>query len=161
MEKATSTEGLAATDAVNQDALGKSSTSFATVVSGAGGLLEMINIWIGFLQNFGIVVEIDIPWPESFKAMFTWLEVFSLDFSVFGRAQLGVWTSIWTGLLVPIWLIWIFDARRGGGSLGIFGVFGLTYTRSEFDIEIDDVSSWVLDAFSTAYYCTHASFKPC
>ena len=100
-------KGFAATDAVNQDALAKSSTSFASLMSGAGagGLLEMITIGIGFLQNLNITMGIDIPWPESFKAMLTWLEVFSLDFSVFGGAQLGVWTSIWTGLLVPIWLI--------------------------------------------------------
>ena len=107
-------KGFAATDAVNQDALGKLNASFATLMSGAGagGLLEMVTIGINFLQNFDIAMGIDISWPESFKAMFTWLEIFSLDFSVFGGAQLGVWTSIWTGLLVPIWLIWMFDATR-------------------------------------------------
>ena len=95
-------KGFAATDAVNQDALAKSSTSFATLMSGAGagGLLEMVTIGIGFLQNLSIAMGIPIPWPESFELMFTWLEIFSLDFSMFGGAQLGVWTSIWTGLLV-------------------------------------------------------------
>ena len=107
-------KGFAATDAVNQDALAKSSTTFASLMSGAGagGLFEMITIGIGFLQNLSIAMGIDISWPESFKALFTWLEIFSLDFSMFGGAQLGVWTSIWTGLLVPIWLIWMFDATR-------------------------------------------------
>jgi len=70
----------------------------------------MFTIGINFFQNIGIVTEIPISWPESFKLLFTWLEISSMDFSVFGGAQLGVWTSIWTGLLVPIWLIWMFDA---------------------------------------------------
>ena len=111
--KAAGKQGFAATDGVkNQDVLGKSAFSFANIMSGAGagGLFEMITIGIGFFQNFSIITGIDIPWPESFKLLFSWLELFSLDFSVFGGAQLGVWTSIWTGLLVPIWLIWMFDA---------------------------------------------------
>ena len=41
--------------------------------------------------------------------MSTWLEVFSLDFTIFRGAQLRLWTSIWTGLLVPPWLVWMFD----------------------------------------------------
>ena len=98
-------KGLGEVDAVNQGALTRLMSG-----AGAGGLLEMATIAINFFQNFGIVTEIPIPWPESFKLLFTWLEIFSMDFSVFGGAQLGVWTSIWTGLLVPIWLIWMFDA---------------------------------------------------
>ena len=58
-------KGLGEVDAVDQDTLAK-------VMSGQGaeGLLETIDIGIGFLQNFGVNVKIDIPWPESFKAMF-------------------------------------------------------------------------------------------
>ena len=107
-------KGLGEADAVNQGPLAK-------VLSGQGarGLLETISVSIGFLLNFGMVVEIDIPWPESFKAMPTWLEIFSLDFTIFGGAQLGLCTSIWTGLLVPPWLISMFDAswRRKFGKL--------------------------------------------
>jgi len=50
----------------------------------------MVSIGIGFLQNFDIAMGIDISWPESFKAMFAWLEIFSLDFSVFGALDIMV-----------------------------------------------------------------------
>ena len=51
-------------------------------------------------------------WPVAFQNFFQWLEFFSLDFGVFGGAQLGLWSTIWTGLLVPLWLIQMFDAGK-------------------------------------------------
>ena len=106
-ENATGKEGLGASNAVNQDAVARASTPIANLLagSGAGGLLEMSTIAIGFVQNFGLVILIEVCWPTSFEVNFQWLEIFSLDFGAFGGAQLGTWTTIWTGLLRPPGLV--------------------------------------------------------
>ncbi|GMH50165.1 hypothetical protein TrVE_jg694 [Triparma verrucosa] len=110
-EKMAGKTGVSATDSVDQNALAEVQTPIAGLMSGAGagGLYEMVTIGIGFLQSFGLVITIDVQWPESFQRLFEWLEVFSLNFA-FGGANLGVCLSIFSGLLVPPWLIWMFDA---------------------------------------------------
>ena len=88
----------------NQDMLAKLMSG-----SGAGKLLTNVMIGIGFLQNFGTVMQIDIAWPVSFQDMFWWLEVFSFDFSIFGEEQFTSTISIFIGLLVSPWCIYVFD----------------------------------------------------
>ncbi|GMH98631.1 hypothetical protein TrVE_jg11953 [Triparma verrucosa] len=89
----------------NQDA-------FTRLLSGggAGGIFETVSIAISFLQNFSLTIKIDVSFPESLKALFAWLEIFSFDFDIFGREQLGIWFSIFIGLLFPPWLIFTFDS---------------------------------------------------
>ena len=111
VEKISGKDGLGADSAVNQDALTKLMSG-----QGAGDVLGGITIGIGFLQNLGTVSQIGIPWPESFRKIVGWLEIFSLDFSVFGGEQLGLWTSIMAGLLVSPWLIYMFDRSWRTGS---------------------------------------------
>ncbi|GMH84797.1 hypothetical protein TrST_g231 [Triparma strigata] len=94
-------EGADAKEAVNTEALSK-------LMDGGGVPLERLNIAINYLQNFGLVLVIDIPWPESFKKWWTWVEALGLDFNVFGG--MGEEISIVLGLLVPAWLVWEFDA---------------------------------------------------
>ena len=65
-----------------------------------------INIAIGFLQNFGLAVLIDVDWPNNFKDIFGWFELFSLNFTIFGGEDLGEWVGIWMGLLLPPFLLW-------------------------------------------------------
>ncbi|GMH68230.1 hypothetical protein TrST_g5432 [Triparma strigata] len=101
-------KNLGEVDAVNQDAI-------RSILSGegAGGVFEMISIAISFFQNFGLIFMFEIPWPDSFKRLFSWLQIFSFDFEAFGGDQLGIWSTIWAGLLVPLWLILMFnDAGR-------------------------------------------------
>ncbi|GMH77476.1 hypothetical protein TrST_g9216 [Triparma strigata] len=56
-EKGLKAEGADATEAMNTDALAK-------LMDGGGVPLERLNIAINYLQNFGLVLVIDIPWPE-------------------------------------------------------------------------------------------------
>ena len=122
-EKGLKAEGADAREAMNTDALAK-------LMDGGGVPLERLNIAINYLQNFGLVLVIDIPWPEvrrsccggkgvkdltlrlvsaqSFKKWWTWVEALGLDFNVFGG--MGEDVSIALGFLVPAWLIWEFDA---------------------------------------------------
>ncbi|GMH54097.1 hypothetical protein TrRE_jg11604, partial [Triparma retinervis] len=99
-EKGLKAEGADATDAVNTDALAK-------LMDGGGLPLERLNIAINWAQNFGLVMLVDVAWPESFKEWFTWIEMLGLDFDVFGG--MGEDVSISLGLLVPVWLVWEFD----------------------------------------------------
>ena len=46
----------------------------------------------------------NFEWPDNFVKFFHLLEMFYLNFE-FGGALLGVWTTIWTWLLVPPWPI--------------------------------------------------------
>ncbi|GMH98534.1 hypothetical protein TrST_g7045 [Triparma strigata] len=89
-------------EGVNVEAMGR-------VLSGgiAGLELERLSIAINYLQNFGLVLVIDIPWPEAFKKWWSWVETLGLDFNVFGG--MGEDVSIALGLLVPAWLVWEFD----------------------------------------------------
>ncbi|GMH99863.1 hypothetical protein TrVE_jg2133 [Triparma verrucosa] len=88
---------------MNADAMGK------VMSGGIGGMeLERLNIAINWLQNLGLVLLIDIPWPEAFKNWWTWVETLGLDFDMFGG--MGDDISIALGLLVPAWLVWEFDA---------------------------------------------------
>ncbi|GMI14447.1 hypothetical protein TrVE_jg13224 [Triparma verrucosa] len=97
----TAQEKLAGKTGVSQNAPAEVQTPIAELMSGAGagGLYEMVTIGIAFLQSFGLVITIDVQWPESFQKIFEWLEVFSLNFA-FGGANLGLWLSIMSGLLV-------------------------------------------------------------
>jgi len=74
-----------------------------------GQLIDKISIAINFVQSFGLTILIDVEWPDSFKNLFSWIEVFSLDIGIFGGEELGEWIGIWIGLLLPIFLIWMFD----------------------------------------------------
>ena len=56
-EKGLKAEGANATEAMKTDALAK-------LMDGGGVPLERLNIAINYLQNFGLVLVIDIPWPE-------------------------------------------------------------------------------------------------
>ena len=98
--------GLGEVDAVNQDALSKVATG-----GSATGLFEKLTIAINFLQNFSLVVIIEVEWPEEFKKLVGWLDVFSLDLSglSFGGESLGLWITNLAGLLVPLWLVVLLD----------------------------------------------------
>ncbi|GMH61068.1 hypothetical protein TrST_g373 [Triparma strigata] len=91
---------VGAKQGVNTEALGR--------FEGGGGSLERLTIAINWAQNFGLVMVFDVAWPESFKKWFKWIEMLGLDFDVFGG--MGEDVSIALGLLVPVWLVWEFDA---------------------------------------------------
>ena len=61
-EKGLKAEGADATEAMNTDALAK-------LMDGGGVPLERLNIAINYLQNFGLVLVIDIPWPEVRRSL--------------------------------------------------------------------------------------------
>ncbi|GMI11616.1 hypothetical protein TrVE_jg1608 [Triparma verrucosa] len=95
-----------------------------------GGItLERLNIAINWVQNIGMVLLIDIDWPESFKKWFKFLEAFGLfgffDFSVFGGMSEDV--SIALGFLIPAWLIYEFDCGlyREKKRFWVYDAFGL------------------------------------
>ncbi|GMH95492.1 hypothetical protein TrVE_jg9157 [Triparma verrucosa] len=111
-----------AMEAVNTDALGK-------LMGGGGVQLERLNIAINWAQNLGLVMIIDIPWPESFTKWFRWIEMIGFDFDAFGG--MGTYVSIAMGLLVPVWLLLEFDA-------------GLLYPRTFFGFAFMNKSGRVL-----------------
>ena len=77
---------------------------------GAGGVFETFTIAIAYIQSFSLAIKIDVPFPDSLKAFFAWLDIFSFSFDVFGREGIGLWVSIFVGALLPPWLIFAFDA---------------------------------------------------
>ena len=70
-----------ATDAFSSSTLRKLFTG-----AGTGHLFETVSIFINFVQNFGLSILINIPWPASLKGIFTWVEMFNLNISIFGGA---------------------------------------------------------------------------
>ncbi|GMH86769.1 hypothetical protein TrST_g13165 [Triparma strigata] len=103
--------GASAKAGVGGEALGK-------VIAGGGASLERLNIGINYLQNFGLVALIDVPWPDSFRGLFAFVRPFSFNLDLFGGY--GNKVTIAAGLLVPIWLCVEFDA-------------GLFYERDNFN----------------------------
>ncbi|GMI04716.1 hypothetical protein TrLO_g13936 [Triparma laevis f. longispina] len=55
-----------------------------------------------------MLLIIDVEWPESFKEFFSFFEAFSFSFDIFD--VIGEEVSIAMGLLVPVLLIYEFDA---------------------------------------------------
>ena len=48
---------------------------------GAGRLLGMVFISLGFSQNFSTAINnIDVLWPLTTLEIFSWLDIFSLNF---------------------------------------------------------------------------------
>ena len=124
---------------VNAEALGR------VMSGGMGGMeLERLNIAINWLQNVGLVMIIDVPWPESFKKWFRWVEMLGLDFDVFGG--MGESVSIALGLLVPVWLIYEFDA-------------GLFWERTYFGHRFESKSELFITAGLTSVIAVVLSFR--
>ncbi|GMH90276.1 hypothetical protein TrVE_jg4789 [Triparma verrucosa] len=69
--------GASAKAGVGGEALGK-------VIAGGGASLERLNIGINYLQNFGLVALIDVPWPDSFRGLFAFVRPFSFNLDLFG-----------------------------------------------------------------------------
>ena len=162
--KTTGKAGLGANDAVDQGAVAKASTPLADLAagSGAGGLLEMCSIAIGFAQNFGLVITTGVAWPESFLMLFSWIEIFSLDFEAFGGEQLRVWITIWTGLLLPPWLTLMFDVSWRTKFMLIFDEEGFIICKNNWGddryaiqpkIWVPVVIFLVIGSFSFAIAC--------
>ncbi|GMH47113.1 hypothetical protein TrLO_g10349 [Triparma laevis f. longispina] len=101
--KAVGAKGTEATEAVNQEALCR---LMSGVVAGMG--LEKLNVGINWMQSFGVVLQFEMEWPESFKEFFSFLKIFTFNFGIF--MGIGGAVTIVLSLLIPAYLIYEFDA---------------------------------------------------
>ena len=65
-EKGFKAQGSSGIDAFKADRV-------SAMFQGAGSQLEMITIALTYIQNFGLVLILDVTWPAEFKAIFGWM----------------------------------------------------------------------------------------
>ncbi|GMI03016.1 hypothetical protein TrLO_g8877 [Triparma laevis f. longispina] len=101
-EKGFKAQGSSGIDAFKADRVN-------AMFQGAGSQLEMITIALTYIQNFGLVLVLDVTWPAEFKAIFGWMGSFAF------QVDLPVdmtWVGIVVGLMVAPILIVHFNMRK-------------------------------------------------
>ncbi|GMI17821.1 hypothetical protein TrLO_g1783 [Triparma laevis f. longispina] len=74
-EKGFRAQGSSGIDAFKTDRVG-------AMFQGAGSQLEMIAIAVNYSQSFGLVLALELEWPEEFKAFFGWIENFAFELNL-------------------------------------------------------------------------------